>query len=279
MIPSFPWIAPHALQPGAIQGKEGIKFCHLATLVRDGNASTAVRYTPSEFLSLDMDRKVINWIEFPQFAATVKFASFKITPRKQNAHAYINGAFKYNLDASFTVTEKPSIVFGGYGADLIHALLTEDYLVGRKLNEQGVLDAVVGQYLQLDLDASTPDLDPVLSDIAYRTRLVKALFYKGVLSALGESLSAELQSGGSQVYRGISSGTQTIPVPDDTSAYPIHEAVEKIEGKAQVCGADYADDIPSPDGELYAAVVKAPYAPATFAPATDVDTTEALVTT
>ena len=26
--------APHALHPGAIQGKEGIKFCHLATLIR-----------------------------------------------------------------------------------------------------------------------------------------------------------------------------------------------------------------------------------------------------
>ena len=34
MIPSFPWIVPHALHPGAIQGKEGIKFCHLATLIR-----------------------------------------------------------------------------------------------------------------------------------------------------------------------------------------------------------------------------------------------------
>ena len=33
LIPSFPWIAPPALHPGAIQGKEGIKFCHLATLV------------------------------------------------------------------------------------------------------------------------------------------------------------------------------------------------------------------------------------------------------
>ena len=56
--------------------------------------------------------------------------------------------------------------------------MTEDYLVGRKLNEQGTLDAVVGQWLQLDLDASTPDLDPVLADVEYRTRLVKALFYK-----------------------------------------------------------------------------------------------------
>ena len=35
LIPSSPWIAPLALHPGAIQGKEGIKFCHLATLSRE----------------------------------------------------------------------------------------------------------------------------------------------------------------------------------------------------------------------------------------------------
>ena len=36
LIPSFPWIASRALHPGAIQGKEGIKFCYLATLVAGG---------------------------------------------------------------------------------------------------------------------------------------------------------------------------------------------------------------------------------------------------
>ena len=32
LIPSIPWIAPPPSTNGAIQGKEGIKFCHLATL-------------------------------------------------------------------------------------------------------------------------------------------------------------------------------------------------------------------------------------------------------
>ena len=32
LIPSFPWSAPIALHPSAIHEKEGIKFCHLATL-------------------------------------------------------------------------------------------------------------------------------------------------------------------------------------------------------------------------------------------------------
>ena len=33
LIPSFPWIAPGWRAGSAIQGKEGIKFCHLATLI------------------------------------------------------------------------------------------------------------------------------------------------------------------------------------------------------------------------------------------------------
>ena len=34
LIPCFLGLRPHALNPVAIQGKEGIKFCHLATLLR-----------------------------------------------------------------------------------------------------------------------------------------------------------------------------------------------------------------------------------------------------
>ena len=43
------------------------------------------------------------------------------------------------------------------------------------------------------------------------------------------------------------------------------------ESLMQDCLLAYADDLASPAGELYAAIVTAPYAPATFDPATDVD--------
>ena len=60
------------------------------------------KYTASEFLVLDMDRKVINWIEFPQFAASVKFASFKITPRRQGCNSIEKCCFdiwlKYQIE-------------------------------------------------------------------------------------------------------------------------------------------------------------------------------------
>ena len=46
LIPSFPWIAPHALHPGAIQGKEGIKFCNLATLQVRGRHGARAGHEP-----------------------------------------------------------------------------------------------------------------------------------------------------------------------------------------------------------------------------------------
>ena len=48
------------------------------------------QHTATEFLGLDMDRKVIHRIEFPQLADTVKFASFKITPRRQGGDSIDN---------------------------------------------------------------------------------------------------------------------------------------------------------------------------------------------
>ena len=37
---------PHTLHPNAIQGKEGIKFCHLATLLNTGRAVRGVKLKP-----------------------------------------------------------------------------------------------------------------------------------------------------------------------------------------------------------------------------------------
>jgi len=57
------------------------------------------------------------------------FMSYKITPRSENAHAYVNGALLARVDAQFKVLERPSIVFGGISAEFIHAVNTEDFLV------------------------------------------------------------------------------------------------------------------------------------------------------
>ena len=64
LIPSFPWIAralsldcaPSALHPGALQGKEGINFCHLATLeeaARENRLRGEQRREPFSLISSD----------------------------------------------------------------------------------------------------------------------------------------------------------------------------------------------------------------------------------
>lgn len=43
----------------------------------------------------------------------------QITRRFQNAHAYVNAAIMLKTNASFTVEEKPRIVFGGISAAFV----------------------------------------------------------------------------------------------------------------------------------------------------------------
>ena len=111
--------------------------------------------------------------------------------------------FQQNVQQGFQHSTLHSVVLNALLKITLNSQLKFNWI-----GPQGTLDAVLGQYLQLDLDASTPDLDPVLSDVQFRTKLIKSLFYKGVLSVLGDSLPPEMQSGGSQITRGISSGQQ-----------------------------------------------------------------------
>ena len=76
-------------------------------------------------------------MEIPFASASTVFRSYKVMPRSQvtamcvpflgsrvfihprlqNAHAYVNAAFAVEIDASsFTVTGRPSLVFGGVQA-------------------------------------------------------------------------------------------------------------------------------------------------------------------
>ena len=88
----------------------------------------------------------------------------------------------------------------------------------------------------------------------FRVHLVQALFYRFILSALGDSVPAELQSGAKGISRGISSGVQSYET--DPDLYPVNQPVEKYEARLQCTGeAEYGNDIPSVPGELWAALV------------------------
>ncbi len=262
-------------------------------VVRDAHGEDTKFLPLSKWLSTDMGGKVIYQIKLPKFqkeevflcvchmykvelivclmCPSLHFRSFKITPRSQNAHAYVNAAFRAHI-SDYTVRGRPTVVFGGIAPDFVHAAALEDYLVGKNLKDPAVLKAA------LDILAGevNPTNNPVDAEPEYRRHLTQALLYKVlyslcnaghtvpfypclvqfVLSVLGSSVPESLRSGAEKLKRGISRGEQRFTT--DPALYPLSKPVGKVEGRAQCTGeAEYVDDIAPAPGELYGALVLA----------------------
>lgn len=104
------------------------------------------------------------------------YSSYKITPRPQNAHAYVNGAFLFKLTPSYQVSERPAIVFGGISSTFNHASFAEDLLASGSisLGDETMFQSV----LQAIEQEAVPEEEPVLASGSYRVHLAKALYYK-----------------------------------------------------------------------------------------------------
>ncbi|KAK3747539.1 hypothetical protein RRG08_030072 [Elysia crispata] len=142
----------------------------------DSKTGQTVSHNLMKFLSkVDMNAKVLRTIEVPSLSSQDHFRSFKITPRWQNSHAYINAAFKIPL-SGMTVTDKPNIVFGGVSADMVHATETEKYLERRTLD-----DSVINAALKVLYEEIHPDVLEVGASSKYRRQLCVNLLYKTLL--------------------------------------------------------------------------------------------------
>ncbi|XP_068084723.1 uncharacterized protein [Anabrus simplex] len=223
-----------------------------------------------EYLNMNMDRKLILNVNLPSLDPTYVVRTYKVMPRAQNSHAYVNAGFcfKLNRKKNGQVLEKPRIVFGGINPEFIHAVFTEEYLNGKELINQAVLkDALCILHSELKPDHVLPDASP-----EYRKGLAEALFYKFVLSLNPLGLCKSFVSGGQLLKRELSSGKQKYQT--DSSEWPINKPVIKMEAHVQTSGeAEYVDDIPSMPGELFASFVLAKEGPGSIA---EIDTSSAL---
>lgn len=172
-------------------------------------------------------------------------------PRAQNAHAYVNAAFLLTFNDD--IIQSASICFGGINPVFIHAKNTEKSLQGKNLYTNETLQSAIS-YLNSELlpDWVLPDASP-----EYRKNLAISLFYKFVLNTAPEGkVKAENKSGGEILHRPLSSGTQVFDEYKDK--FPLTQPVPKYEGLIQVSGeAQYSNDIPKLDKELWAAFVHA----------------------
>ncbi|GFS19663.1 indole-3-acetaldehyde oxidase [Elysia marginata] len=219
-----------------------------------------------DFLTkVDMSDKVITAVLLPSLPDNVVYRSFKVTPRWQNAHAYINAAFKIPFTAQ-TIKGRPSIVIGGISSKTVHATKTEEFLSNKCLSVPIVKEAY--SILREEL---IPTESPLEASPKYRKELASSLLYK-VLLGLNTSRNSKLWSGTENLYRPISSGLQTYQ--EMAEEFPLKQGLPKKTAPLQASGeAVFVNDMPRFHNELYGAMVLTEVGSATLG---SVDASEAM---
>lgn len=100
--------------------------------------------------------------------------------------------------------EKPNIIFGAINEHFLHAIKTEEFLMGKSIFDKQVLKTALDTlHSELQPDHVLPDYSP-----EFRRTLAEGLFYKFVLSIKPENLNSRLRSGGTILERDLSSGAR-----------------------------------------------------------------------
>ncbi|XP_030374471.1 indole-3-acetaldehyde oxidase [Scaptodrosophila lebanonensis] len=195
------------------------------------------------------------------------YNSYKIMPRAQNAHAYVNAAFLLELQGP--TIQSARLCFGGIRPDFVHATAIEKLLVSRNPYDAALMEQTFGQLSTiLQPDEVLPDASP-----AYRSKLACGLFYKFLLStAPSDEVAEAYKSGANILQRPLSSGLQVFQT--QKKSYPVTQAVQKVEGMIQCSGeATYMNDVLTTSNTVYCAFVGATKVGSTIE---QIDATEAL---
>ncbi|XP_063618136.1 xanthine dehydrogenase/oxidase-like [Cydia splendana] len=224
-----------------------------AVLVIVDKHGTVHMVTPAEFLHLDMVGKLITEIRIPPYSHNYRFVSFKIMPRGQSAHAQVNAAFLYEFHNDGETVRSARIVIGGISATFVHASLTEEYVVGKKIFTDEVLQGAL-KVLEQELkpEEIAGEFKP-----EYRKKCALGLFYKGLLILIPENrLNPRYRSGTRRLRRTrpLSKGSQEYDTNPLT--WPITEPSPKVEALIQCAGeVKYVNDLPTQPREVFCAFV------------------------
>ncbi|ALC47093.1 CG18516 [Drosophila busckii] len=271
------------LQSGTLAGNIAIKKQHSefpsdvficfealnVSVIVAKNAKEEQQMSLAEYVSAKDSKLVAKSFLLPAYAKDkFIFDSYKIMPRAQNAHAYVNGAFLLELDGVGKVTNA-RICFGGIRPDFVHAKKIEQLLLERTPYDNAMLEQLFDKLSTLlQPDEVLPD-----ASAAFRRNLACGLFYKFLLKHAPESeVSEQFRSGGQLLQRPLSSGMQVYQTQKQN--YPVTEPVQKVEGMIQCAGeATYMNDVLTTNNALYCAFVGATKVGATVE---EIDAAEAL---
>ena len=129
-------------------------------LVGPSVSTPPIELTASKYLQTPHKGKIIHSMIIKSFSkSNTIIKTYKIMPRSQNSHAYINAGFNFtfsNMDS--LEIESCSIVFGGISSDFVHASKTENFLMKKSLRDENVL---TDSFIILNGELN-PQEDPVL---------------------------------------------------------------------------------------------------------------------
>lgn len=176
--------------------------------------------------------------------------AYKQAKRKDDDIAIVTAAFRVRLDDDGLVSSV-SLVYGGMAPKTVEAKETMKGLTGQKWHSSATLTSTIASIAkEFDLDFGVPG-----GMATYRKTLAMSLFFR-----FWHEVIADLKLGKvdpdliSEIHRGISSGTRDNYNPHEQRVVgkqiPHLSALKQNTGEAQ-----YLDDIPKQDRELYGALV------------------------
>ncbi|XP_037970324.2 xanthine dehydrogenase 1 [Plutella xylostella] len=225
-----------------------------ATLTILDISGKVIETTPEKFLPMDMTSKLIVNLKIPPLSNNYHFVSFKIMPRAQNAHASVNSAFlyKFNPDDKETVVSA-RIVFGGISATFVHAKKTEEFVVGKQVFTNKILqEALKVLEAELDVKEIPGEFKP-----EFRKKLALGLFYKGLITIIPEKRLKPRYRSGIRDFRKTRPVSKSADVYDTNPIiWPITEPMPKVEALIQCAGEiKYVNDVPKQAREVHVAFV------------------------
>ncbi|XP_050550274.1 uncharacterized protein LOC118267951 [Spodoptera frugiperda] len=224
-----------------------------AQVTIQNNMSAKQTVTMQQFLKVNMRGYVIWNIMMPPLCNSKRLVTFKVMPRSENSHAFVNAGFLYNLSTD-NVVKSARIVFGALSptnakSNYSRACATENFLIGKKLFTNETLTSAI-KILEQELVVEYNPPDP---SVEYKKNVAIGLFYKGLLILSPETnLNTRYKSGAITLRdtRPVSKATQVFET--NRSVWPVSQPIAKVEALIQCAGeAFYTEDLPNVANEVF----------------------------
>ncbi|CAG5080707.1 Oidioi.mRNA.OKI2018_I69.PAR.g9688.t1.cds [Oikopleura dioica] len=206
-------------------------------------------FFPGERIAAIPKDSVLYEVNLSLCPKTAFFRSYKQSKRKENDTAIVNAAFFLDFNENSSTIKTLRMAFGGV-AKTVRLAKCADSFVGRSWDEKLLKD--VSEALQAEFDVS----DFPVGYVAYRKCLITSFFFKFFITVNHELGGEKNQIG---LERGSFSSIRCADV--DHSLAPVGKSTRIISAAKQATGeAQFLDDMPKLDRELYFAPVLSPKA-------------------